>query len=692
MFDQLWTTTDHLPIKAIEHDVAQAFLNYQTPIITAEVASGKTMRITTRCAQIIAEHSEEPVYVLTPTRILANNATDSIVGLMGGEEGLALVGCLNGVRANDASRVQSTNRLVFTTVGYALASGIVAKAHNIILDEAHEMSIDLSLTKALIHRRRRCGESVRLAIMSATLDAENECAYWGDGSQVFTAAGSAYPLTFIDEVSQKRSADGVALAVSRLLKDYDRQGVLVFVSGKAEIEDCARAITDRLYSDEFDHAYEIHKIHGSCSGEERRIACAPPKNKIKILIGTNVLESGISLSWVDGGVSSGFCKMMQVEGNVHRLVETHLPRWRIHQQTGRVRRFKEGVFILTSPMGMGRRPEMFDPDIVRLPLTELVMHCSQFEIPLEDLQFSRLETPSDQQVKKAIRELQVLGFVDVDLDHNITLTADGQLLENLPLSYRGGAAYCQAHRLGMLGQALPLIAYLETDDLRVSFVEPYGKGYKIWDRRSDIFNAIGCLYEIKYSQDNDVSTLCEKYNIRESKYQEYFNYLTSLEERLSIRSDFSIYKFITQSREGADRALVSLKQILFRSYATTLYAPRSSREVMFSSCVNDQWQLQVAEFSSSTAVARYQQWQVASGHLRTIKPKTGPAYTILESVTIFTEEDLKACWKAFGPAYLKMVLPPKIFERLRDGNPLPFPHKHQKSPHKAKRKPHWATR
>lgn len=662
MFSSFYTALNHLPVTAIAEDVARKFSMNKIPVVTSQVASGKTMLIPAHCADYLRglDGEDDVIVVLQPTRFLANNAADSMRDLLG-EDGDHLIGCINSKRSDDESTLHEDNRIILTTVGYALSSGMLDTHSNFILDEAHETSIDLSLTKAILKHRRDRGDDVKIAVLSATLDLTNEMDYWGEDAYHFETEGSAFPVDMLH-----RPASGLDAAVQSLITDHQRKGILVFVAGVQEIEEAINDISGQL-GDRYD--FEIMGVHGNSTGPERRAASKAPHAAIKILVGTNVLESGVSLPWVDAGVSSGKCKVMHVSGNAKKLVVEDLPAWRIKQQMGRVGRFCPGVFVLADSLAQNARPMMALPDIVRLPLTELVMHCASLkDIHLSELRFTKKEMPHPERLRDAIDTLVGYGFVDETEDGGVELTEEGLMIQSLPVSYRAGAAYCEAVRMNQVATMLPLIAMIDTEDLRQIMREPLSG--PTW-RTSDLVAQIRTLVEIQRQTEFREYTFrdaCEIANISMKKVKEYDLLLTDLEKKTGVYADFSPYK-TGESEEERHLLDRQTKRVIFRAMLSETYLYHGFGGTTIPSVSHNGFVFTGAKPSNTTVVQLgfgAGDTFALAGNLRVIIPKKSfqTPFVVLESLTAFTKEDFKVLIEEIGENRVRGIL------RAHPGNPV----------------------
>ena len=641
MFSTVFSKLTSLSVNSIMVDVAADFVTKKIPVITSKVASGKTMLVPAACSMALNTVGDNsPIYVLQPTRTLANNASDNLIEILDGDPN-GYIGYLSSARADEQSRCGPNARLIFTTVGYAVSSGIILTEKNFILDEAHELSIELSIAKAMLHRRLATGEDIRLAVMSATLNLNNEMKYMNKvlPATHYTTDGSAYPLEMLH-----RPAFTLEEAILEQIEDFDRTGILVFVSGVPEIEKAINDITTKL-SATYSGQFEIYPVHGKSTQEERRQAGAAPTKPIKIVVGTNVIESGISWSWVNGGVSSGMGKIMTVSGNVHRLVEQDLPQWRVTQQGGRCCRFMSGVFTLCSPVAYDKRETMHVPDIRRLPLTELVMTCAKNNIPLSELVFSDDENPDPAAIRQAIEELENLDLITVLPNKELQLTADGVTGQNLPLSYRSIAMYCQAKMLSdrynddIVALVLPLIAYLETGDVRHKFNQPYERTYC---RVSDPINAVcNIAYVIKQFSNcrnwREEIDVCAENNINHKRLNEFRKVLTELKRQLDCNCNSYAYLITPDNMEDFNNEIVPVLMTVLQHGLRNETYPVYRRMISIDKIVDgDLYRFATPSNSSSVMLYGMNDTARVAGDLRLVTSKTtGRKSMFIDNMSIF---------------------------------------------------------
>lgn len=626
MFNTIFTKLNALPVNDIMVDVAADYVSDIVPIITSQVASGKTMLLPAACAMAMQTRNEDDViYVLQPTKFLASNASDNLIKILEGDSNRR-IGYLSGIRTGSDNRFGPNTRLVFTTVGYALAAGIVATKKNFIIDEAHELSLDLSITKAVLHHRMKTESDIRLMIMSATLNLEEEEVYWGTvrKTEHYTTEGSAFPLTM-----HHRPASGLDDAVLELITSGHR-GILVFVSGTAEIDKAILDINYRLTLNNITD-YSISGIHGRSDRSAVREASNDPTHSIKILVGTNVLESGISLPWVDSGVSSGNGKVMHIKNHMQILVEEPLAAWRITQQSGRTCRFQPGTFYLCHRLSIEQRPTMQIPDIKRLPLTDLVMYCAKNHLIIKNLEFPFSERPDPKDLVRAVYTLETLDLVTALKSGELMFTDDGERIRDVPLSPSGMAMYAEALKRNIVPLALPLIAFMEIGDV----VHDLRKGYtRAYCRRSDPINALCCVAEALMQFRNcrnrrEELAICEERNISYRKLTEFRLLLTNLQKTLDTKIDASAYYVTPNTIDAFDSDIVpQLIPLIARGFATQIHETNYGG-IRLPEGLATQSDTSIADFHDGNTIHQ------CVCTLRHIVPKRGGRpFTVFENVTI----------------------------------------------------------
>lgn len=543
LFAKVSDALKDLPVAGVVKDVVKSAKEGKVTLLTGETGSGKTLLGNAE----LADASDHQVVVLVPRRFLAINAAESIAELAGVEVGKE-VGYGIGSQSSDRSKFSPDTKLVFCTYGYALRAGLLDTAKTIVCDEVHEAGLDISLARAMLHKRLQHDKSLRVLEMSATLNAPKQASFWEDiaTTSIHHAEGKTFPCELRQANPDKKPLTHI---VRDLIKHDGRKGVAVFLPGVGEVKTVAARLRDLMRESGIRNV-EVATIYGDMDMEDRQNALKPPaQGNVKILVGTNVIESGMNIKWLDAGVSDGMCKVIysRPSSGADALVKEELPQWRIVQQIGRVTRFVKGIFVLWSDSPKEQRPLEASPEITRISLNSLVMHAARYNINPLDLKY-------DAQVSKkglyqAKTELQRLGLLNDDW----TFTEKGQYVADLPLGAEAGTMMW-ATPPELRDDAIEMIAIVEAGGLRADFGKPHG-----FDDSSDVFDALKAFRKLGYDADE---AACWKHNVSWKRYNDVKEMIIDLHRRLDREGT------PPPQREATER---ELKQILLHGSVNRLF-------------------------------------------------------------------------------------------------------------------------
>ena len=492
VFQPLRDTLQALPVFPIIPDVVKDVMDGKVTIVAARTGSGKSMML----PSALADATDEQVVVMVPRRFLATDAACNVAELsgttLGNEVGFAL-GQVNG----EKSLHHPSTKLLFCTYGYALRSGLINTARTIVLDEVHEGDEHISLARAVLHERKKQDPQLRILEMSATVNANAQAAHWKDVAEttIRLAEGSAHPCDLTHESPMRagnkdRSIEMVAISLlegegaerehiapvakdavvpvrdefQRLLdeqetihKNKGSNGIAIFRGGVKEVENTVENLK-RLLNAQGITQVEVVGIHSGTPSDERRAARKPPKaGWRKIIVGTNVIESGVNLRWVDAGVSDGVRKVPhhRADSGADTLIPEDLPQAGILQQMGRINRdpeatgFTRGIFILHAKNSFETRRKQSGPAIERESMMAPAFHAASLGYDPTQLKWDigpayASELPA--RIEQARQELLRLELINEDW----SLTRDGAFINRLPVSPEAGAIITEAHRLDAL--------------------------------------------------------------------------------------------------------------------------------------------------------------------------------------------------------------------------------------------------
>jgi len=463
---------DALPIAAKRDAIKAALLSHQVLIIGGETGSGKTTQLPKICLEAglgaygLIGHTQ-------PRRLAARTVAARIAEEIGNPE---LVGYQ--VRFEDKTSPNALIKLM--TDGILLAEiqqdPQLLKYDCIILDEAHERSLNidflLGYLKNLLARR----SDLKLIVTSATLELERFSQHFG-GAPVIEVSGRSYPvetwyrplLAELDEggerLTDERDTAQAILAALDELAAFERQNgkrpgdVLVFLPGEREIREVAQVLrrADLRFC-------QILPLYARLSASEQQKIFAKAAAR-KIVLATNVAETSLTVPGIRYVIDGGSARISRYSyrRKVQRLPIEAISQASANQRKGRCGRTEAGICVrLYSEEDFLARPAFTEPQILRTHLGAVILQM--LHLGLGDVQaFAFIDKPDGKAIRDGFKLLEMLGAVD----SQSRLTPLGRQLARLPIDPRIGRMVLQASRLGSLDEVLIVAAALSVQDARL---------------------------------------------------------------------------------------------------------------------------------------------------------------------------------------------------------------------------------
>ncbi len=474
------TYPPELPVSACRDDIAAAIRDHQVVIIAGETGSGKTTQLPKICLELgrgagpaqgggLIGHTQ-------PRRIAARSVAERIAEELGTE-----LGDVVGYQVRFTDRTSKAGRVKLMTDGILLAElqrdRDLRKYDTIIIDEAHERSLNIDFLLGYLKRLLPRRPDLKLIITSATIDVDRFAEHFR--APVVEVSGRTYPVDIryrpLLELSeddedgepvQRDQTEAIIDAVRELSLDGPGD-VLVFLPGEREIRDTADAF-QALASDRLEivplysrlSAADQHKVFSGHSSLVRRVVLA-----------TNVAETSLTVPGIRYVVDSGVARISRysVRTKVQRLPVEPISQASANQRSGRCGRVAEGIAIrLYSEEDFEGRPEFTDPEILRTNLASVILQMASLRLG-DIARFPFVEPPDRRNIKAGTDLLEELGAVTPAAEAQrggVRLTTVGQRLARLPIDPRLGRMILEAERLGCLRDVLTIAAGLSIQDPR----------------------------------------------------------------------------------------------------------------------------------------------------------------------------------------------------------------------------------
>ena len=448
-----------LPISRRREEIAAALRNHQVVVVVGETGSGKTTQLP-KIALEVAGRRRGMLGCTQPRRLAAVAVARRIAEEIGCEPGQYV-----GYQVRFDDKTGQDTRIKLMTDGILLAETQddrdLRKYHTIILDEAHERSLNidflLGYMKLLLERRR----DLKLIISSATMDAGSFSEFFG-GAPIINVEGRTYHVD-MHYMPQRDPDEELPQHVARAvnwLSEYDEKGdVLVFLPGEREIRDCA----DELNNLDLPHT-DILPLFARLGLAEQQRIFHPQRGKRRIVLATNVAETSLTIPGIIYVIDSGQARISRyLPGRqIQRLQVEPISQASARQRAGRCGRVTEGVCIrLYAESDFENRAPFTDPEIKRSALAGVILRMADLRLPPLG-EFPLPDPPSSRLINEGYKTLREIGA----LDRSKKLTDIGRSLARLPLDPRLGRMLLEAEHEHCLPELLVIVAGLSIMDPR----------------------------------------------------------------------------------------------------------------------------------------------------------------------------------------------------------------------------------
>lgn len=450
---------DALPISAHVDALREAITNHQVVIVAGETGSGKT----TQLPKVLLDCGfgvKGLVGVTQPRRIAARTIADRLAEeLQVQDSGLVA----SQVRFDDRSSPATRVKVMTDGILLAEASGDrdLAGYDAIVLDEAHERSLNIDFLLGLLKDVLRRRPALRLVVTSATIDTAKFSKFFDD-APVFEVSGRGYPVEVLyrplDEDKDTDMATAIADATEEL-KAIDPHGdILVFLPGERDIRDATTALQRRHLRNT-----EVLPLFARLSAaEQRRIFHPGPARRV--VLATNVAETSLTVPRIRFVIDSGLARISRYSHRtkVQRLPIEPISQASANQRSGRCGRLGPGTAIrLYAEDDFDARPLFTEPEIQRTSLAAVILRMAVLRLG-EIESFPLVDPPAPQLIKDGYQVLRELGA----LDASQTLTDLGRRLGRLSVDPRLGRILLEAEGTALMSEALTVVAGLSIADPR----------------------------------------------------------------------------------------------------------------------------------------------------------------------------------------------------------------------------------
>ena len=428
-----------LPVYEQKQKILDCLEKNQVVIVESPTGSGKTTQIPVILYE--AGYATNGVIAVTQPRRIAALSVSEFISKQLGTSYPGLVG----YKMRFEDKTDASTKIKIMTDGILLQEmkldPWLSKYSVIMVDEAHERSLNIDFVMGLLKRVLKERNDFRVIVSSATMNTHVFSEYF-DNAPIVSIDTITYPVSVIYDpipggVTTTTDAgcdlllSKICNTVERVLDNGDEGGILIFLPGEKIIKDCL----DRLYRMPFSRHLHILPLYGRLSKEEQeKVFDEPPAGKKKVIISTNIAETSVTISDITTVIDSGLCKLnfYNPRNFTSSLIESSVSKASCNQRKGRAGRTHEGsCYRLYKRMDFETRPEYTTEEIYRTDLSEVVLRMAELGIT-DFYNFDFIASPGKEGIIGAVDTLNMLGALDSDN----CLSEIGKMMVRFPLEPR----------------------------------------------------------------------------------------------------------------------------------------------------------------------------------------------------------------------------------------------------------------
>lgn len=473
---------EELPVVARRDEIRDCIAENQVVVVCGETGSGKSTQLPKICLDL-GRGVRGMIGHTQPRRLAARSIATRLVeelemGTRGKTSSLTakkLVG--HKIRFSDETGPETLVKLM--TDGILLAETqsdrLLEQYDTIILDEAHERSLNIDFLIGYLRRVLAKRPDLKLIITSATIDAERFAAHFSTTRQVvpvIEVKGRTYPVEVLYRPLRAEDSDedeldpitAIRQAVHEMAR-RDRGDMLVFLPTERDIHEAAKLLRSSLLpGDAPGRETEILPLYARLpSSQQQKIFHPGPRRRV--VLATNVAESSLTVPRIHYVIDTGTARISRysARSRTQRLPIEPVSQASADQRMGRCGRVGPGVCVrLFDEADYLRRDRYTQPEIQRSNLASVILQAKSLRLgPLESFPF--LDPPKQATIRDGFKTLFELGAIDTRDE----LTPLGRTLSRLPVDPRIGRMILAADEEQSLSEVLIIASALEVRDPRL---------------------------------------------------------------------------------------------------------------------------------------------------------------------------------------------------------------------------------
>lgn len=423
---------EYLPVFSVRNEFLKCVRDNQVVIVVGETGSGKT----TQLAQYLYEDGfakNGKIGCTQPRRIAAMSVAKRVsveFGCQLGDE----VGY--SIRFEDFTSEKTI--IKYMTDGVLLRECLTSQHLDdynvIIIDEAHERSLNTDVLLGLLRRIVEIRRDIRIIITSATMNSEKFSNFFGNAA-IFDIPGRTFPVKIM--FSRSPSEDYVEAAVKQALVihlSHPPGDILIFMTGQEDVDATCRLIENKCneLDEDIPKVLTLPLYSQLQASEQTKVFKPAPEGVRKIIVSTNIAETSLTIDGILYVIDAGYCKLKVYNPKIgmDALQITPISQASANQRSGRAGRTGPGIAYRMYTESAYKN-EMFVsglPEIQRTNLSNVVLLLKSLKVK-NILDFDFLDKPPHDTLLSSMYQLWMIDALDEEGE----LTENGKKLVQFPL-------------------------------------------------------------------------------------------------------------------------------------------------------------------------------------------------------------------------------------------------------------------
>uniref|UniRef100_A0AC35UFQ2 Pre-mRNA-splicing factor ATP-dependent RNA helicase PRP16 n=1 Tax=Rhabditophanes sp. KR3021 TaxID=114890 RepID=A0AC35UFQ2_9BILA len=406
---------ESLPVFSVKERMMRVIRDNNVIVIVGETGSGKTTQLT----QYLLEDGygrNGMIGCTQPRRVAAMSVAKRVSEEMGVELG-SEVGYA--IRFEDCTSDKTV--IKYMTDGIllreCLSDTTLDNYSCIIMDEAHERSLNTDVLFGLLRSVAGKRIDLKLIVTSATMDADKFANFFGGHTPTFNIPGRTFPVEVM--AAKVPAQDYVEAAVKQTIQIHvggQPGDVLVFMPGQEDIECTCELIKEGLAQLDEAPDIEILPIYSQLASEaQAKIFHRAAGGIRKVIVATNIAETSLTVDGIFFVIDPGFCKLKVYNPKIgmDALQVFPISQASANQRKGRAGRTGPGwcYRLYTNKQYKDEMLPTTVPEIQRTNLSNVVLLLKSLGV--EDLlQFHFMDPPPQDNMINSMHQLWTLGALD----------------------------------------------------------------------------------------------------------------------------------------------------------------------------------------------------------------------------------------------------------------------------------------